>query len=249
MTNGGGLAALALDAAGRVLAPAYARRVAAHEAGHFLTAYMSGLLPRGYDLSAAAALAARGALNVQAGTRLCDAAFRAEVSSGRLSSSRREGGGGWVERGVGGRGRGWASWARLGGEGGWVAAQGAEAWHGGGLPFRPQPSPQITIPPTPQPAPPTHRSLDAAACVALAGVAAEYLLFGSAEGGLDDVRQLDGLLGALGFTQKKADSQAGMGGGLATLERAGCWGHAHHPRPVPAAATPSHPPPRCGGPC
>ena len=55
MTNGGGLAALALDAAGRVLAPAYARRVAAHEAGHFLTAYMSGLLPRGYDLSAAAA--------------------------------------------------------------------------------------------------------------------------------------------------------------------------------------------------
>ena len=37
--------------------------------------------------------------------------------------------------------------------------------------------------------------MDAAVCVALAGVTAEYLGFGSAEGGLDDVAQLLGLTG------------------------------------------------------
>jgi hypothetical protein len=49
-------------------------------------------------------------------------------------------------------------------------------------------------------------SLDAFACVALAGVAAEYEAFGAAEGGINDVRQLDALLNALAFTQKRADS-------------------------------------------
>jgi len=70
-------------------------------------------------------------------------------------------------------------------------------------------------------------------CIALAGVATEYLLYGYAEGGLDDIskvsfllplknssdyvnmlygfvvlmEQLDGLVKSLGFTQKKADSQ------------------------------------------
>lgn len=73
-------------------------------------------------------------------------------------------------------------------------------------------------------------------CIALAGVATEYLLFGYAEGGLADIdkvwieisqkqtcdffltlleqplipqhmKQLDNLLKSLGFTQKKADSQ------------------------------------------
>uniref|UniRef100_A0A0E0C261 Uncharacterized protein n=1 Tax=Oryza meridionalis TaxID=40149 RepID=A0A0E0C261_9ORYZ len=44
-------------------------------------------------------------------------------------------------------------------------------------------------------------------CIALAGVATEYLLYGYAEGGLADIGQLDGLLKGLGFTQKKADSQ------------------------------------------
>lgn len=91
------------------------------------------------------------ALNVQAGTRLCDVAFRKEVASGKLSSS----------------------------------------------------------------------SVDRAAAVALAGVAAEYCLFRrdggkkdaapdeigeSAEGGLGDIQQLDGLLKALAFSQTKADS-------------------------------------------
>lgn len=70
-------------------------------------------------------------LNVQAGTQFCDAAFQAEVASGRLSSS----------------------------------------------------------------------SLDTYACVALAGVATEWLRFGRAEGGLADVQQLDRLLQALRFSQ------------------------------------------------
>jgi len=49
-------------------------------------------------------------------------------------------------------------------------------------------------------------SLDRYACIALAGVAAEYCSFGMAEGGLQDVRQLDSLLTALAFSQKRADS-------------------------------------------
>jgi hypothetical protein len=44
-------------------------------------------------------------------------------------------------------------------------------------------------------------SLDTYACVALAGVATEWLRFGRAEGGLADVQQLDRLLQALRFTQ------------------------------------------------
>jgi len=148
--TGGALSALALDAAGRALSPTYARRVAMHEAGHFLVAYLVGLLPRGYTLSSAGALVAEvrarglGAAlagltrpAAQAGTRVCDGAFRAEVAGGRLRG----------------------------------------------------------------------RTVDAAVCVALAGVCAEYLTYGTAEGGLDDVRQLDGLCRALGFSQAKADSQ------------------------------------------
>ena len=50
-------------------------------------------------------------------------------------------------------------------------------------------------------------SLDRYCCIALAGVATEYLVFGQAEGGLSDIQQLDRLLQALGFTQKKSDGQ------------------------------------------
>ena len=153
---GGGFGFLLLDSVARALSPSYARRVAAHEAGHFLVAYLVGLLPRGYDLSSLSAFQRSRALNVQAGTRLCDFAFRREVSSGKISSS----------------------------------------------------------------------SVDRAAAVALAGVAAEYCLFRrdgkglaaasdcseggevreSAEGGLGDIQQLDSLLKALAFSQTKADS-------------------------------------------
>ncbi|GJN05218.1 hypothetical protein PR202_ga22828 [Eleusine coracana subsp. coracana] len=51
------------------------------------------------------------------------------------------------------------------------------------------------------------RMLNKFSCIALAGVATEYILYGIAEGGLADINKLDGLLKSLGFTQKKADSQ------------------------------------------
>ncbi|EFN53352.1 hypothetical protein CHLNCDRAFT_25833, partial [Chlorella variabilis] len=137
VANGGGFEALLVDSAGRVVNGTYGRRVALHEAGHFLVAYLLGLLPRGYTLSSLDLFLKKRQLNVQAGCQFCDSAFQAEVATGRLSSS----------------------------------------------------------------------SLDTYACVALAGVATEWLRFGRAEGGLEDVRQLDRLLQALRFTQAKADSQ------------------------------------------
>jgi len=50
-------------------------------------------------------------------------------------------------------------------------------------------------------------ALDRFCCIALAGVAQEYLDHGKAEGGSNDIMQLDYLLQGLGFTQKKADDQ------------------------------------------
>lgn len=47
----------------------------------------------------------------------------------------------------------------------------------------------------------TSNSLDRYCCIALSGVATEYLLFGQAEGGLNDIQQLDGLLKALRVSQ------------------------------------------------
>ncbi|KAK9869040.1 hypothetical protein WJX84_005555 [Apatococcus fuscideae] len=135
--NGGAVEALLLDTAGRWINKDYGRRVASHEAGHFLIAYLLGILPRVYTLSTLDAFRKYGALRVQAGTQFCDAAFQQEVAKGQMSSS----------------------------------------------------------------------SLDIYTCTALAGVCTEYVLFGQSEGGLNDVQQLDGLLRALQFTQKKADAQ------------------------------------------
>ena len=50
-------------------------------------------------------------------------------------------------------------------------------------------------------------SLGRFSCVALAGISMEYVAYGFAEGGVADVRQLDGLLRALAFSQKKSDSE------------------------------------------
>lgn len=135
--NNGAVESLAVDSLGRLMNPSYSVRVSRHEAGHFLVAYLCGVLPRAYTLSGWDAFVRYKAKNVQAGTLLCDASFRAEVESGKLSAS----------------------------------------------------------------------TLDAFTCVALAGVASEYLAFGQAEGGLDDIRTLDALLQALSFSQKRADSQ------------------------------------------
>lgn len=135
--NSGGMEALMVDSAGRIFDRNYAARVALHEAGHFLTAYLIGILPRDYAISSWDAFVREKVLNVQAGTRLCDKAFQREVLTGRLSSS----------------------------------------------------------------------TLDLYSCVALAGVATEWLRYGQAEGGLEDVRALDSLLQALKFSQAKADAQ------------------------------------------
>lgn len=51
-------------------------------------------------------------------------------------------------------------------------------------------------------------SLDRYTCVALAGVSAEYLKFGRAEGGLGDVQQLDALLRAIGVKTATVDTQS-----------------------------------------
>jgi len=162
---GGAAEALAVDSLGRWFLPErYARRVALHEAAHFLVAYLCGLLPRGYVLSSWGAvveaassaqgggkgdnekstrkgnvnvLAAAAAAAQQAGTTFCDGAFQREVRGGKISGS----------------------------------------------------------------------SLDRYTAAALAGVVAEYLSFGQAEGGVGDVAQLDALFRALGFTQKKAGAQ------------------------------------------
>ncbi|KAI8475990.1 MAG: hypothetical protein J3K34DRAFT_4351 [Monoraphidium minutum] len=137
VANGGGGEALVVDTLGRLLDPKYGKRVALHEAGHLLIAYLLGVMPKAYTLSSLDAFMRYRALNIQAGTTFCDTAFEAEVSSGRLSGG----------------------------------------------------------------------TLDKYTCVALAGVVTEYLRFGQAEGGVGDVAQLDQLMRALGFTQKKADGQ------------------------------------------
>ena len=49
--NRGGVEALILDAAAHAVNTAYGQRVAAHEAGHFLVAYLLGLLPKRVVLS------------------------------------------------------------------------------------------------------------------------------------------------------------------------------------------------------
>ncbi|KAL1554953.1 hypothetical protein AAHA92_15450 [Salvia divinorum] len=133
----GGISFLILDTLGHSFSQKYHNRVVQHEAGHFLIAYLLGILPKGYTLTSLEALKKEGSLNVQAGTAFVDLEFLEEVSTGKVSAS----------------------------------------------------------------------TLNTFSCIALAGVATEYLLFGAAEGGLSDINTLDRLLGSLGFTQKKADAQ------------------------------------------
>lgn len=133
----GGIGSLVLDTIGHAVSQKYHNRVIQHEAGHFLIAYLVGILPRGYTVSSLEALRKEGSLNVQAGTTFVDFEFQEEVNTGKLSAT----------------------------------------------------------------------MLNRFSCIALAGVATEYLLYGYAEGGLADINKLDELIKGLGFTQKKADSQ------------------------------------------
>ncbi|XVF57358.1 hypothetical protein PTKIN_Ptkin06aG0198900 [Pterospermum kingtungense] len=133
----GGVGSLVLDTIGHTFSQKYHNRVIQHEAGHFLIAYLVGILPRGYTLTSLEALKKEGSLNIQAGTAFVDFEFLEEVNAGKVSAT----------------------------------------------------------------------TLNRFSCIALAGVATEYLLYGYAEGGLADINKLDVLLKGLGFTQKKADSQ------------------------------------------
>ncbi|KAI5424228.1 uncharacterized protein LOC127132317 [Lathyrus oleraceus] len=134
---GGGLGSLVVDTIGHNFSQKYHNRVIQHEAGHFLIAYLLGILPKGYSVSSLDALKKEGSLNIQAGTAFVDFEFVEEVNAGKVSAT----------------------------------------------------------------------TLNKFSCIALAGVCTEYLIYGFAEGGLDDIRKLDSLLNGLGFTQKKADSQ------------------------------------------
>lgn len=133
----GGIGGLVIDMIGHTVSQKYHNRVIQHEAGHFLIAYLVGILPKGYTLSSLEALRKEGSLNVQAGTSFVDFEFLEEINMGKVSAT----------------------------------------------------------------------MLNRFSCIALAGVATEYLLYGYAEGGLADINNLDVLLKSLGFTQKKADSQ------------------------------------------
>lgn len=87
VANQGGGEALLLDSVGRLLLPSYRSRVALHEAGHFLIAYLVGVLPKAYTLTSLDAFIRFKRLNLQAGTQFCDKEFTDEIQSGKLSSS------------------------------------------------------------------------------------------------------------------------------------------------------------------
>ncbi|KAL8147299.1 hypothetical protein AgCh_004861 [Apium graveolens] len=75
----GGISGLVLDTIGHNLSEKYHNRVIQHEAGHFLIAYLMGVLPKGYTLSSLEAFQMEGSLNVQAGTAFVDVEFVEEV--------------------------------------------------------------------------------------------------------------------------------------------------------------------------
>lgn len=75
----GGVGALVLDTIGHTFSQKYHNRVIQHEAGHFLIAYLLGILPKGYTLTSLDALKKEGSLNIQAGTAFVDFEFIEEV--------------------------------------------------------------------------------------------------------------------------------------------------------------------------
>ncbi|KAF9599532.1 hypothetical protein IFM89_038752 [Coptis chinensis] len=109
-------------------------RALTHEAGHFLKAYLLGILPKGYTLSSLEALRSQGSLNVQAGTAFVDFEFLEETATAAYI---------------------------------FVCSHVMQVNTG-----------KVSA-----------KMLNNFSCIALAGVATEYLLFGCAEGGLSDIYQ------------------------------------------------------------
>ncbi|KAL9994028.1 putative peptidase M41 [Helianthus debilis subsp. tardiflorus] len=83
----GGFSSLVLDTIGHNISQKYHNRVIQHEAGHFLIAYMLGILPKGYTLSSLEAFQREGSLNVQAGTVFVDFEFTEQISQGRVTAT------------------------------------------------------------------------------------------------------------------------------------------------------------------
>ncbi|KAL6850492.1 hypothetical protein ACP4OV_021119 [Aristida adscensionis] len=188
----GAVSNLVLDTIGHYVSQKYHNRVIQHEAGHFLIAYLLGVLPKGYTITSWDTLINQGSLNVQAGTAFVDYEFLEEHDIDANIFSLDTG----ADRAV---------------------------WRGG-LPSPPTAArtmePVLSLPYiflTIDEGKKTSNEINTGklsammlnkfSCIALAGVATEYLLYGVAEGGLADINQLDGLFKSLGFTQKKADSQ------------------------------------------
>ncbi|KAH1195952.1 hypothetical protein GmHk_19G056336 [Glycine max] len=73
---GGGIGSLVVDTIVHSFSQKYHNR---HEAGHFLIAYLVGILPRGYTNSSLDALQKEGSLNIQAGTAFADFEFQEET--------------------------------------------------------------------------------------------------------------------------------------------------------------------------
>ncbi|XP_057439427.1 uncharacterized protein LOC130731220 isoform X1 [Lotus japonicus] len=86
VSYGGGLGNLVVDTIGHSFSKKYHNRVIQHEAGHFLIAYLVGILPKGYTLSSLDALKKDGSLNVQAGSAFVDFEFLEEVNAGKVSA-------------------------------------------------------------------------------------------------------------------------------------------------------------------
>jgi len=78
---------LVLDTIGHYLSQKYHNRVIQHEAGHFLVAYLLGVLPKGYTITSLDTLSKQGSLNVQAGTAFVDYEFLEEINTGKLSAT------------------------------------------------------------------------------------------------------------------------------------------------------------------
>ncbi|WVY94313.1 hypothetical protein V8G54_033401 [Vigna mungo] len=84
---GGGIGSLVVDTIGHTFSQKYHNRVIQHEAGHFLIAYLIGILPKGYSISSLDALQKEGSLNIQAGTAFVDFEFQEEVNTGKVSAT------------------------------------------------------------------------------------------------------------------------------------------------------------------
>ncbi|XP_022859904.1 uncharacterized protein LOC111380546 isoform X3 [Olea europaea var. sylvestris] len=138
----GGVSFLVLDTIGHSISQKYHNRVVQHEAGHFLIAYLLGILPRGYTLTSLEALKKEGSLNVQAGTAFVDFEFLEEEICCILEAD-----------------------LIYFDEGSFLLMQVSQE--------------KVSA-----------TTLNRFACIALAGVATEYLLFGYGEGGLADINTL-----------------------------------------------------------